>query len=384
MGQHFSDVYDEARVASIANRLASAIDAAAFATGTWDSLPEVFSDAFPGSFGALWNMNFTEPNLNFLAIQNMDPAFVRSFNEHFAYVNPWSNYWQTAPVGAALSEDVCPARRFADTEFYNDWLMPQKDVEAAAGIKLVGDRQELVQFMIHYPLAQSDRYGQAALEVLHRVRGNIERSIDLARLMRGGAEARAAGAALVERSHCAAFVLDDERHVRDANAMAVDLFSAGSALSVRNNECHLADRNADARFGMMLQRLSKNVPVEGSPLVFHTVDGAWQVVLAGLPTPSWSPPVLSLLPPRRLILVLVNDLRPQTREKDLSSLATAFGLTPAEIRFCRHLMLGASVADAAEHTGVTVETARTRLKSIFQKTGLSRQAQLMMLLSRLL
>jgi DNA-binding CsgD family transcriptional regulator len=384
MAQRSSDFYDEARVASIAVQLASVIDAAALATGSWDDLPEVFSEAFPGSFGALWNMNFAEPSLNFLAVENMDPAFLRSFNEHFAFVNPWSEYWQTAPAGAALSEEVCPARRFIDTEFYNDWLMPQKDVEAAAGLKLVGERRELIQFMIHYPLAHSDRYGRPALEVLNRVRGNLERAIELARLTRGSAEARAAGAALVERSNCAAFVMDDERHVRDANAMAVQLLSTGSALSFRGDRCHLADKNADARFGMALQRFSRSIPVDGSPLVFRTEASAWQVVMAALPTPAWTPPILSLLPPRRLVLVLVNELRLQPREMDLSSLTAAFGLTRSEIIFCRRLMLGDSVADAADNTGVTVETARTRLKSIFQKTGLSRQAQLMMLLSKLL
>lgn len=385
MAKGFPDVYDEARVASISMKLASAIDAAAFGTGSWDDVPAVLSDAFPGSFGGLWNMNFADPGLNFLSLQNMDPAFVRSFQEHFAYINPWNDYWNAVKSGTvALSEEVSPARRFSETEFYNDWLVPLDDVEAAVGLKLYGGQGERVTSIMHFPLSQSDRYGKAAVEILTRVRGNIERSIEMARLMRSGAEVQAAGSALVERSHCAAFVVDDERLVRDANASATHLFSAGSALSVRQGRCHLADRNADARFGAALQWLSRGIPADGSPIVFRTAAGAWQVVLAALPTPPWSPSILSLLPPRRLVLVLVNELRLQAREMDLSSLTTAFGLTRAEIIFCGRLMQGDSVADAAEHTGVTVETARTRLKSIFQKTGLSRQGQLMLLLSRLL
>ncbi len=384
MAQRFSDVYDEARVALVSAKLASAIDAAVFGAGPWDEAPAVFSDAFPGSAGILWNMNFAENSLNFAVARNMDPEFQKSFREHFAFINPWSEYWQTAPAGAALSETVFPARRFADTEFYNDWLIPQKDVEAAAGLKLVGERNEFIQFTLHYPLALSDRYGRAATEVLNRVSGNLERAIELARLLRGNAEASAAGAALVERSQCAAFVVDDERRVHDANAMAIHLSSAGSALSIRNDKCHLRDKDADARFDIMLQRLSKGLPVDGSPIAFRTAFSAWQVVMAALPTPLLSPSVLSLLPPRRLVLVLVNELNLRARSGDLSALATAYRLTRAEIVFCRRLMCGDSIADAAEHTGVTVETARTRLKSIFQKTGLSRQAQLMLLLASIL
>jgi DNA-binding CsgD family transcriptional regulator len=220
--------------------------------------------------------------------------------------------------------------------------------------------------------------------VLNRVRNNLERSVELARLMRKSAEARAAGAALVERSHCAALVVDGGRRVHDANALAVDLFSAGSTLSMRNDRCHLADREADQRFGATLQKLAAGIPVSSSSLVFRTAAGAWQVVMAALPAPVESPSVLSLLPPRQLVLVLVNALGLRERPADLSALAATYGLTRAEILFCRRLVCGDSIADAADHTGVTVETARTRLKSIFMKTGLSRQAQLTLLLARVL
>jgi DNA-binding CsgD family transcriptional regulator len=84
------------------------------------------------------------------------------------------------------------------------------------------------------------------------------------------------------------------------------------------------------------------------------------------------------------VIVLVADLSASARiAGDLSALPSTFGLTPAEVSFCRRLLLGDSVADAADHLGITVGTARTRLKTIFHKTGTSRQGELMLLLSRL-
>jgi DNA-binding CsgD family transcriptional regulator len=68
---------------------------------------------------------------------------------------------------------------------------------------------------------------------------------------------------------------------------------------------------------------------------------------------------------------------------NLSTLRSAFALTPSEVAFCRQLLCGDSVNDAAGHLGITVETARTRLKAIRQKTSTSSQGQLMLLLSRL-
>lgn len=56
-----------------------------------------------------------------------------------------------------------------------------------------------------------------------------------------------------------------------------------------------------------------------------------------------------------------------------------YGLTPAETRLVEQLLAGDSVADAAEQLGVTVGTARTRLKRVFQKTDTHSQADLMRL-----
>jgi DNA-binding CsgD family transcriptional regulator len=57
-------------------------------------------------------------------------------------------------------------------------------------------------------------------------------------------------------------------------------------------------------------------------------------------------------------------------------LKTKFGLTTAEARLVLRLMMGDSLQCAANALGIKYETVRTHLKSIFQKTGTRRQAEL--------
>jgi DNA-binding CsgD family transcriptional regulator len=262
--------------------------------------------------------------------------------------------------------------------------VPQNKAEAAAGMKIVGERDEAVHLLLHFPLSRSELYDKVGKEVLARVRGNFERSVNLARLLRADVETALAGTALMERHRCAAFVVDGDRLLRDANSRAERLFSGGEAVAVRNGRCHLADKKADARFGATLEKLAGGLPTNTSRLAFRTSAGAWQVSLAAIPPPSSSGAVAALLPPRRMILVLVTDLRPRIVEGgDPAALAGLFALTPAEIAFCRRLLLGESVAEAAERLAITEGTARTRLKAILHKTGTTRQGQLMLLLSRL-
>jgi DNA-binding CsgD family transcriptional regulator len=379
------DIYDERRVAAISENIAAAIDAATFGSGTWDQVPAILSEAFPGSFAGLYNMNFPESRLNFLSWRNMDPAFEKSYAEHFAYINPWAPYW-TSMKGTtiAASEEVSPARTFARSEFYNDWLLPQDRAEAAVGMKIVGERDEAVHLLLHFQPGRSGIYDRAAVEIMTRVRGGLERSVNLARLLRTDVEAAVAEAALVERSRYAAFVVSGDRRLCEANPLAEKLFIAGQAVAVRNGRCHLADARADARFGAALEKLSKGLPTLASRIAFRTATGAWQVSVATVPFPPSSGGSLTLLPPHRMILVLIADLGSKgTDAGDLASLAAVFGLTPSEIAFCRRLLLGESVADAAGQLGITQGTARTRLKAILQKTGTSRQAELMLLLTRI-
>lgn len=131
MRQGLQDDFDENRVAAISRDVAQAIDAATFGSGSWDEVPLALSRAFPGSFGILYNMNFPEKRLNFLSVQNTDAAFATSLAEHFAYINPWAPYWTSVKsTFIAASEEVFPARTFAKSEFYNDWLLPQNKAEA--------------------------------------------------------------------------------------------------------------------------------------------------------------------------------------------------------------------------------------------------------------
>lgn len=59
------------------------------------------------------------------------------------------------------------------------------------------------------------------------------------------------------------------------------------------------------------------------------------------------------------------------------------GLTLAEARVAALVGSGLPPRDASSRLGITEETARTALKRVFQKTGVSRQSELTRLLARL-
>ena len=65
------------------------------------------------------------------------------------------------------------------------------------------------------------------------------------------------------------------------------------------------------------------------------------------------------------------------------ALQQAFGFSPAEAKLAADIALGKTLLEIAAQSGVSKETLRSRLKSIFGKTATSRQSELALLLSRI-
>ena len=82
-----------------------------------------------------------------------------------------------------------------------------------------------------------------------------------------------------------------------------------------------------------------------------------------------------------MVILIDPDSRSPTPETNLRSL---FRLTQAEARLATRLARGESLENVADQFGIGKETARSQLKSIFAKTGVHRQAELVAVLAKLL
>ena len=83
--------------------------------------------------------------------------------------------------------------------------------------------------------------------------------------------------------------------------------------------------------------------------------------------------------PAMAVLVVTPLGSSQTLSGDL--LDGLFDLSPAEIRAAQGLLAGKSIDDIATDLGLSRETIRSQVKAVLSKTGTSRQADLIALLS---
>jgi DNA-binding CsgD family transcriptional regulator len=107
-------------------------------------------------------------------------------------------------------------------------------------------------------------------------------------------------------------------------------------------------------------------------------DGRRPLVLQVIPLVGAAQDVFFLA--RAAILLTDLDVERSAVLPD-KALVTGFGLTSSEARLAKRLASGESLKEAADGEGVTFETARSRLKVIFNKLNVHRQAELVRLLN---
>lgn len=180
---------------------------------------------------------------------------------------------------------------------------------------------------------------------------------------------------------CASFLLDQFGRVIRHNALAEHLIGDGLDLACGKLRCGKAfdslalnalvsaataqrPKPAVARLpAVVVQRPTKR------PLVVQAVE------LTGLARAAFSPA-------KAMLLVTDLDSRPPATSVDL--LRSVFKLTATEAALVNQLQQDAALSVAAETMGISLETARSHLKRVFSKTGTNRQAELLLLIRRLI
>jgi DNA-binding CsgD family transcriptional regulator len=205
------------------------------------------------------------------------------------------------------------------------------------------------------------------------------------RLSSAGALARAIGLSHAETalrafelSRSAVALIDRSGEVLRLNDAAQKVLRAPDLRVVRRKIVSW-DRNATAALDGALHALiwRKDTASLQPPVILPRHQG--RPILAYVSRLSRN--ATDFFAPCQAVIVLV-DLEAKLRLVE-SDLMKTFNLTPAESRLTSLIASGQRPAEAAEQLGVTESTARTVLKRVFTKVGVSSQSELANLLSKL-
>jgi DNA-binding CsgD family transcriptional regulator len=179
----------------------------------------------------------------------------------------------------------------------------------------------------------------------------------------------ALAACVLDCLHFGLAVVDSTARISFANQCLRDASLHDTGLKIApDGRLRFAAADAQQRFRSLLSEIIVKRNREGAA---STYGGSGQ-------TPDGTVVVRRLNDAAALVI-----LAPRAHEVPLSgwrALLDAFGLTPAEHRLTAFLASGGRLSEAADSFGVSRHTVGNQLRSIFEKTGVTRQADLIRLL----
>ncbi|MGX1790506.1 helix-turn-helix transcriptional regulator [Bosea sp. NPDC055332] len=302
-----------------------------------------------------------------------------------AFQEMWDEIWLTQ--GGAQNERTKRAIAFRHAGFvtdgdvfapgeaealplYRDFLIP-RGYGSGAATAIAIPSGDFAMLNVEKPYAEGP-FPRAIVDALDRVRPHLARSALIANHLEVE-RARSAAAAL-ELMKLAAAVLGKGGRILAANSLLTRLMP--SAVEDLPSRLKLTDPGADALFTAALEALGRgghmaavrSIPMRARgdlpPIIFHLVPvrGAAH----------------DLFTQASAILVATPLVQAAALSPDL--VAGLFDLTPSEARLAALIAGGHPPREAATALGWTEGTARSTLRQVFAKTGVTRQAELVGLL----
>ncbi|SPS01908.1 helix-turn-helix transcriptional regulator [Cupriavidus taiwanensis] len=186
----------------------------------------------------------------------------------------------------------------------------------------------------------------------------------------------------VDRMLIGMVVLDDQGLVLKANAAVRALLGENDGIRLRGGRIEFADARDRSRFRELVQRSIDSIsiaPDDGAAaprvaamsLARPSGTGRLEVLIRAIPIREWSDE--NKWCPACVVVIRDPACSAQTSVEVLRQL---FEFTPTEAALALLMANGSSLEDAARLLKVKSNTVRAHLRSIFQKAGVTRQAEL--------
>lgn len=349
----------------------------------WPEFLRFLSKATHGSGAAITLHNPNQAEHAVLLHSGYDADAVKVYEKYYASRDIWlQKVYPTSYSGwVGASEEFCPTGEFLRTEIYGDFFR-QVDIAHAMWATINHPRDGRTNFLGVYRDRKQGRFSPRDLELLHFLLPHTKRAF---RLHFQFADLRQKVDDLqfsLDHVDAGIVLIGSTGEVIAMNRYARMLFAEEDGLTIRADVLRAREvRVSDQLHSLITQALATSIGKGLSPGGYLTVPRKDRSPLSILVTPARCAAVGVPFEAVRAI-VYVQD--PERRVRPAQEiLRSAFRLTPAECRVTLLLGDGKSPREISHVLGVSSNTLKSHLASIYRKTNTSRQSQLVRLLMRL-
>jgi len=366
--------------------LVNAIYGATIDDTTWQNVVDMMSAHIPGTTSSICNRTIGNETEEVVLHSGFDPLHISNYLAYYKKLNPVFKTLQNQKANSLKYKDILNrVSKIAHTEYYNGFLKPQK-FKSGIHVKLNCCPKNVIWFC---KLIEGEEDSKLTAQSLWQTRTylpHIFRAIEISRHISNSKINILNLEDTIDKMSVSAFVINNSQSVFYANLSAKRLLATSAELRINSsNQIQASHPSSDERLQaaisfalshshspapIKIQRSDETRPLIAIILRYHH-DSEWQSKFSKL---------FSDRP--QSICVFIFD--PATHMAPLNGvIASAFNLTPAQTKLTRALAQGYQLQDYADIAGISRNTARNHLAAIMEKMGITRQSELISIISQL-
>lgn len=349
----------------------------------WYNTLGMIVDQFRFHSGVLAVLAFRNGVQEFKVHYHMDDAWVAVQGE---YVEDGINLWgglarvQSFPLDEPLvTSHIRPVSEWDNFRYWREILKPrglndaviiplaqQPDLGGYLGINRHGSEG---------PIRTED------IEGLRLIAPHLRRAVTIGNLFELKAVETLAFRSVLDNMSCAVMLVDDDLRLLYANPKGDALLAAGSLMQLTQGRMRIRGKIADDALRTAVRLAAEDearLSQRGIGIPVTAVDGAAAVLHV---MPLFRRELRPGLAQRAAAAIFV--MPAGSAHEPVDAIAVLYDFTPAEAQIFASLCRGISLEKTAEALSIAKSTARTHLLRIFAKTGVNRQAELVVLATKL-
>ncbi len=227
------------------------IYAAAADQSAWQEVFQQMRAIFSGHT-AVYERFDCAPDAHQLLVSDLDPSFVTAYNAHYNARNGWATSPLNQHGSIVVSERIIEPAELERTEFYGEWLRPQK-LKHAATSPLMRKRAR----SLNLGLVRDSKHGEYQREevrYLERLLPHFQRAVEIAERLEAASLTRQASLDAISASGACVILVDERRRIMFASEAAESLLAGAGPFSAAGGQLHAVLRREDDRLAAAARR----------------------------------------------------------------------------------------------------------------------------------
>lgn len=270
---------------------------------------------------------------------------------------------------------------YQETRLYKDYLAPQ-GIRYLLSIDIFRTENLCMKFSVERDEGES-AFKDSDKELLELMVPHLRRALQLQSKVGDGHQMKTFYEQILDKMEVGCVLLDSDGLFVSANDSAQKIIQLGTLIKKSGGQLVLSGRAASRKFreAVKLAVVASQQRITSQSGVCIGVDGCGLAPSMELVVKPFHGDWFSSVEKSPAAAVFIHVNRVSDQPVDSRALSDVYGFTKKEATLAALLGSGHSIGEVADQMSISVNTAKTHLRGVYEKTGLNRQSQIVGLLS---